>query len=162
MILKCWADLPGYTKFVKEQWLSYQVFGWSGYVLKEKMKLLKGSLRSWHQNHTQNLDIKICGAKDRMSVLDIKAEGEGLEDLRKLSWVKWDTLCLHRENGGFGPGSGGWRSLILLFLVNGRGGCWRKEEACGIMCCVWSMVRRGAFMCWWRRGFRVVANSEPY
>ena len=87
---------------MKEQWLPYHVFGWSGYVLKEKLKLLKGSLQSWHRDHTQNLNIKICGAKDRMSVLDIKAEGEGLEDVRKLSWVKWDTFCLHRENGGFG------------------------------------------------------------
>jgi len=24
------------------------------------------------------------------------------EDFRKLSWVKWDTLCLQRENGGLG------------------------------------------------------------
>jgi len=26
----------------------------------------------------------------------------GSEDVRKLSWIKWDTVCLKRENGGLG------------------------------------------------------------
>jgi hypothetical protein len=79
-MFKCWANLPIYKEYAKEQWLSYQVFGWSWYVLKEKFKLLKGSLQSCRRDHTKNLDSKICGAKDCMSALDIKAEGEGLED----------------------------------------------------------------------------------
>jgi hypothetical protein len=53
-------------------------------------------------------------------------------------------------------------SLIFLFLGNGCGGCWRKGEACGIMCCSRSMVRRGVVKCWRRRGFCLVAICEPY
>jgi len=45
-MLKCWADLSGYADYVKEYWQSYQVFGWSGFVLEEKFKMLKGSLKN--------------------------------------------------------------------------------------------------------------------
>jgi hypothetical protein len=34
----------------KDQWHSFNVQGWGGYVLilKEKFKLIKGSLKKWH------------------------------------------------------------------------------------------------------------------
>jgi len=44
-MLKCWADLPGYFQFVKEKWQMFDVSGWGGFVLKEKLKLIKGSLK---------------------------------------------------------------------------------------------------------------------
>jgi len=44
-MLKCWEALPGYNNFVREKWLSFQVEGWGGYVLKEKLKLLKLALK---------------------------------------------------------------------------------------------------------------------
>ncbi|MCI94330.1 cysteine-rich receptor-like protein kinase, partial [Trifolium medium] len=37
-MLKCWKDVPGYNLFVREKWKSFQVDGWGGYVLKEKLK----------------------------------------------------------------------------------------------------------------------------
>jgi len=37
-MLKCWADIPGYGDFVKDRWRSFQVQGWSGFILKEKLK----------------------------------------------------------------------------------------------------------------------------
>lgn len=43
-MLKDWADLPCYHQFVKDQWQMFQVSGWGGCVLKEKLKLTKGSL----------------------------------------------------------------------------------------------------------------------
>jgi hypothetical protein len=45
--------------------------------------------------------------------------GGGSEDFRKISWIKWDTICLRKENGCWGLR--GWRSLTYLFLVNGVG-----------------------------------------
>ena len=44
-MLKCWADLPGYDQFVREEWISYNIEGWGAFVLKERLKLLKGSLK---------------------------------------------------------------------------------------------------------------------
>ncbi|GAU20017.1 hypothetical protein TSUD_273520 [Trifolium subterraneum] len=41
-MLKCWKDVPGYDILVKEKWNSLQVDGWGGFVLKEKVKMIKG------------------------------------------------------------------------------------------------------------------------
>jgi len=65
-LLKYWYDLPGYKEFVNEKWQKFQIQGWGGFVLKEKLKLNKDSLKLWHQSHTQNLVGKINSAKDRI------------------------------------------------------------------------------------------------
>jgi len=41
---------------VREKCGSYNIEGWGAYVLKEKLKLIKGSLKEWHQRHSQNLN----------------------------------------------------------------------------------------------------------
>jgi len=51
-MLKCWADLPGYEQYVRDKRASYNIEGWGAYVLKEKLKMLKGGLKEWHQNHS--------------------------------------------------------------------------------------------------------------
>ncbi|XP_024626681.1 uncharacterized protein [Medicago truncatula] len=79
-MLQCWSDIPGYGDFVKEKWHSIQVQGWRGFILKEKLKELKHCLRSWHLNHTLNIDSKIQEAQDRMAVLDALGENNSLGD----------------------------------------------------------------------------------
>jgi len=79
-MLKCWADIPGYDDFVKDRWQSFQVQGWSGFILKEKFKKNKESLQSWHLNHTLNIDSKIQVAKTRMAALDAMGENNSLSD----------------------------------------------------------------------------------
>jgi exonuclease III len=44
-MLKCWTEVPDYQNFVRDKWHSLQIDGWGGYVLKEKLKLIKGALR---------------------------------------------------------------------------------------------------------------------
>ncbi|GAU32903.1 hypothetical protein TSUD_152630 [Trifolium subterraneum] len=78
-MMKCWADISGYAEFVKQKWQSFQIHGWSGHILKTKLKLLKAELRSWHQIHTANLDGKIQRDKSRLEELDICKEGRGLD-----------------------------------------------------------------------------------
>jgi len=51
-LLKCWQEVPWYKKFVIEKWKSFEVTGWGGSVLKEKLKLIKGALKEWHLTHT--------------------------------------------------------------------------------------------------------------
>jgi hypothetical protein len=77
-ILKCWADILGYFEFVKEFWQSTHVYGWSGYVIKEKLKMLKEQLRNWPLNHTSNTDSKIRDANNRLAALDVIGEGHNL------------------------------------------------------------------------------------
>jgi len=66
---------------VKEKLLSFHTKGSGGYVLKDKLKLIKGSLKEWHQTHTSNLQSKISKVKDRISSLVVKSEKvESLEE----------------------------------------------------------------------------------
>jgi len=66
-MLKCWSDYPGYANFVREQWTSFQVQGWGIYVLRQKLKMIKNSLKEWHRQHSQNLEGKIL--KERWCLL---------------------------------------------------------------------------------------------
>lgn len=59
-------------------------------MLKEKLKLIKRCLKTWHQNHTQKLKGKINTVKDGISSPDIKGEArileeEELEEIHSLS-----------------------------------------------------------------------------
>lgn len=49
-----------------------QVEVWGGYVLKEKFKMTKVTLREWHQTHNQNISGKIYTVRGRITVLDEK------------------------------------------------------------------------------------------
>ena len=50
-------------------------------------------------------------------------------DVRKLSWVKWDALCLHRKNGGLDVG----RLKEFNFSLLGRW-VWRMLKERGSSC----------------------------
>jgi len=101
-LLKCWSDLPGYKEFVTEKWQSFRIDGWGGYVLKEKLKLIKGCQKLWHQSHTQNLEGKIQSVKDRISCLDVKAEDHDLEEeeLKEIHLLSAEVLSLSKLHAG--------------------------------------------------------------
>ncbi|PNX62959.1 cysteine-rich receptor-like protein kinase, partial [Trifolium pratense] len=99
-MLKCWKDVPGYQLFVREKWNSFQIDGWGGFVLKEKLKWIKTALKDWHSSHTQNLPSRIESLKDRMAVLDEKGGEEDLSEseLAELHGVSLDIHSLSRLN----------------------------------------------------------------
>jgi len=51
-----------------------------GYVLKEKLKMIKVALKEWLASHTQNLPRKILDLQERMAALDGKGEVEVLRN----------------------------------------------------------------------------------
>jgi len=60
MLFICWEngvlqELPGYKQYMLEKWHSYQITGWGGYVLREKLKLIKTALKEWHSIHTKSI-----------------------------------------------------------------------------------------------------------
>jgi hypothetical protein len=73
-MLKCWKDVPGYIMFVREKWNSFQVDGWGSFLIKEKLKMIKRTLKDWHIAHTQNLPSRIEALKVRLPTLDEKGE----------------------------------------------------------------------------------------
>ena len=99
-LLKCWQEVPWYKKFVIEKWKSFEVTGWGGSVLKEKLKLIKGALKEWHLTHTHNLFGKIASLKERQAVIDGKGEEEDLteEEVLELRGIFSDIHSLSRLN----------------------------------------------------------------
>jgi len=79
-MLKCWADFQGYDEFVRTTWGSFHFHGCRGYVLRKKLKLMKLSLKEWHQQHTQNLNGKMVLVKNHISFLEEKGEMSVLPD----------------------------------------------------------------------------------
>ena len=50
-ILDCWLSDKSFSKMVQDSWNSTQQSGWGGFVLKEKIKKLKQSMKVWNTQH---------------------------------------------------------------------------------------------------------------
>jgi exonuclease III len=115
-MLRCWEKFPGYTIFVRNQWNSFQVAGWGGYVLKEKFKLLKLALKDWHQQHSQNSPEKILSLTDKITTLDLKGESAVLVDekIEELHGLSEELFSLSRINNSIC-----WQQLRAQWLGEG-------------------------------------------
>ncbi|CAJ2645440.1 uncharacterized protein LOC123896129 [Trifolium pratense] len=115
-ILKCWKDIPGYNAFVREKWNSFQVDGWGGYMLKEKLKMIKVALRDWHMAHAQNLPSRIESLKFRLSALDEKGEEDALSEAEsaELHGVSYDIHSLSKLHASIS-----WQQSRSLWLKEG-------------------------------------------
>lgn len=92
-----WMDHPKFKEMVENELGNFSVNGWMGYVLKEKLKLLKGKLKSWNWKVFGNMDNKLIDIETKISRLDVKAENEGLSEedmgLRRSNFVElWKVL----------------------------------------------------------------------
>ncbi|CAJ2643991.1 unnamed protein product [Trifolium pratense] len=115
-MLKCWKDIPGYKAFVREKWNSFQVDGWGGYVLKEKLKMIKVALRDWHLAHAQNIPSRIDSLKFRLSALDEKGEEDDLSEaeLAEFHGVLYDIHSLSKLHASIS-----WQQSRSLWLKEG-------------------------------------------
>jgi hypothetical protein len=80
-MLKCWSEYQGYGDFVREKWGSFICHGWDGYVLQQKLKMMKACLKEWHYQHTQKMDGKMLEVKNQIAILDAKGELSDLQDV---------------------------------------------------------------------------------
>ena len=71
-MMKCLADYPGYDAFVHDKLNLFRLEGWGGYVLQQKLKMIKSCLKQWHQQHFKNLDGRMVDVKNRISSLDLR------------------------------------------------------------------------------------------
>ncbi|KAL8547271.1 hypothetical protein ACS0TY_006841 [Phlomoides rotata] len=78
--LNIWFSHPDFGNFVKEKWRSYNVEGWGGFIVKEKLKLLKNDLKEWNSCIFGNLDTAIENHKQVIQELDIIDDIFGLEE----------------------------------------------------------------------------------
>jgi hypothetical protein len=102
--------------FVTSKWQSFQVEGWGGFVLKEKLKMIKVALREWHQNHSHNISGRITLVKGRISVLDEKGELStlGEEEMKELHSLSVELHSLSRIHSSIC-----WQQSRLTWLREG-------------------------------------------
>jgi len=102
--------MSGYQKFVQEKWRSFQIEGWGGYVFREKLKLIKSTLKEWHVVHAKNnssrIDLlKVCfseyddkGVEDELSAEEIENMRNITHEIHSLALVStsicWQQSCL--------------------------------------------------------------------
>ncbi|WJX66218.1 hypothetical protein P8452_50797 [Trifolium repens] len=90
-----WLNNKAFPKLVEEAWNSFQVCGSKGFVLKEKLKLLKGTIRQWNKDIYGNVDHKIEKITEDIETLELKCENVGLEEAELLARKeKFDILWM--------------------------------------------------------------------
>ncbi|MCI22763.1 transposon TX1 putative protein [Trifolium medium] len=75
-----WLNNKDFSKLVEREWSSFQVDGRMSFVLKEKLKMLKGVLRKWNREVYGSVDSKIDALSGDIEDLDLKDEREGLSE----------------------------------------------------------------------------------
>jgi hypothetical protein len=97
-------------------WQSLEVDGWGGFVLKEKLKMMKNALKEWHTTHSRNVPGRMASLKERLSELDCRGEEEGLteDDVAELLGVTLDILSLSRMHTSIQ-----WQQARTLWLLEG-------------------------------------------
>lgn len=75
-----WLKVPGFKKYVEEKWGGYNVEGWGGYILKEKLKLLREDIKKWSKDSVGDLKAKIEQEKKVMEHFDKLQEERDLEE----------------------------------------------------------------------------------
>jgi len=79
-----WLENRKINEVVEDSWNSHNLRGWMGFVLKEKLKVLKGRLRDWNKEEYGRMDTRITTLMEDIEELDVKGEATQLneEDVR--------------------------------------------------------------------------------
>ncbi|GKU90664.1 hypothetical protein SLEP1_g4631 [Rubroshorea leprosula] len=75
-----WLHTPGFRDMVAAKWKEFKVQGWGGFIVKEKLKLMKDFLREWSKSSLQDVDRKIEEARKELNRIDRIGETCSLTD----------------------------------------------------------------------------------
>lgn len=73
-VLNCWLDHKDFEKFLSEKWADLEVDGSRCFILKEKLKRLKGELKSWNKETFGKIEDNIQKAVLEIKTLDDRVE----------------------------------------------------------------------------------------
>ncbi|XP_057432140.1 uncharacterized protein LOC130724887 [Lotus japonicus] len=101
-VLNCWLQDPRITGVVDSFWKEATVNGWGAYVLKEKLKRLKGKLKQWNRDVFGDLKLRWERAVQLINELDAIEEEEGpsqadVEERKELLNEFWAVLKHHER-----------------------------------------------------------------
>ncbi|KAL8468927.1 hypothetical protein ACS0TY_031944 [Phlomoides rotata] len=75
-----WLKNPSFIELVEKKWNSYKLKGWSGYIIKEKLKLLKGDIKEWRKKYEEAHEGKMENLKNIIEQLDALDDTLGLKN----------------------------------------------------------------------------------
>lgn len=78
--IDAWFDHPEFKKFILDKWRNYSVQGWSGYIIKEKFKLLKQDIKIWNREVFGSIENRIEKNREEIKCLDLLDDAFGLDD----------------------------------------------------------------------------------
>nr|KYP66721.1 Transposon TX1 uncharacterized [Cajanus cajan] len=76
--LDCWLHDKDFRPLVEKTWEETNVHGWGAFVVKEKLKQLKITLRDWHARKSDDLETQHKVISNKMNDLDKKEESSEL------------------------------------------------------------------------------------
>ncbi|KAF1869216.1 hypothetical protein Lal_00048498 [Lupinus albus] len=83
-VLNAWFKHKDFSAFVEQTWSTLHFSGWSMFTLKEKLKKLKSTLKTWNMEHFGAINTKIDLATQGIHQLDLKDEVVDLTDAENL------------------------------------------------------------------------------
>jgi hypothetical protein len=96
-----WLENKKFIEVVEASWKNQRVEGWMGFVLKEKLKRLKSSLREWHKIEYGGLETRVGELVVDIKDLDVRGELVGLSaqemESRKEKFVLLWNLLRNKE-----------------------------------------------------------------
>lgn len=91
--LNLWIQEKGFKEVVEKEWTETKVTGWSGYILKEKLKSLKVRIHKWNDSNFGQLERRISQKTDEVNELDRIMEDEILDEEKRMERkVAWEDL----------------------------------------------------------------------
>ncbi|KAI5416727.1 hypothetical protein KIW84_041666 [Lathyrus oleraceus] len=69
----CWLNHKYFARLIEEEWLSFKVLERGDFFLKEKLRMLKLSLKKWNVEVFRWIDLKVEEAVKELNVLDFRA-----------------------------------------------------------------------------------------
>lgn len=70
--INAWTSHPDLKNFMENAWNGYSIPSWGGFILKEKLKLLKADLKRWNKDTFGVIENIIENLKDEMQESDLK------------------------------------------------------------------------------------------
>lgn len=83
-----------FDAFVREMWKVINIEGWSSYVLKENLKLLKGQIRKWKEENIGDLDSNVKEAPLALNKSDLIMEERSLSVEEQLERMETTSKLL--------------------------------------------------------------------
>ncbi|KAL8470805.1 hypothetical protein ACS0TY_033399 [Phlomoides rotata] len=115
--LNYWISHPTFKEFFEKKWAEYNIEGWSGFILKEKLKLLRQDLKTWNKEVFGIMEEKIAEKKQVIEELDTIDDTFELEEeevvrrnrvaaelIRCLNWK--DSILAQKTKSWTGSGNG--------------------------------------------------------